>query len=138
MKLTSMKPIAFKIIPILLIVILCSEYIESATVSERGAEPETFDVDAEDAEMNRAIKQARDTIQIFLKRLVTRKPNQTHFSVKKPFPVGKDGENEHIWIDDLRYDGKRLHGRISNTPVDLRSPSREIRFHFYRRKFLIG
>ena len=39
--------------------------------------------------MNRAIKQARNTIENFLKQLGSSKPNQTHFSVKKPFLVGK-------------------------------------------------
>jgi len=106
---------------ILVAVILASSHTESATVSEREAEPGTVEVDAGDPEMNAAIQQARKTIQTFLQQLLAPKPNQTHFSVKKPFPVGKDGENEHIWIDDLRYDGKRLHGRISNTPVDMRS-----------------
>lgn len=90
---------------------------ESATINERTGEPETFIVGSEDPEMNRAIKRARDTVDSFVKQLVSRRPSQTHFSVKKPFPLGKDPENEHIV--DLRYDGKRLHGKIGNTPVNI-------------------
>ena len=116
-----MNSIVLKFLGIVLIVTLASSHVESAEVTERQSEPDTVTVDAEDAEMNAAIKRARESVQTFLKYLVARKPNQTHFSVKKPFPVGNDGGNEHLWINDLRYDGKQLYGRISNTPVDLRS-----------------
>ena len=117
-----MKEIVFtNFLPILLVIVFSGSHLESATVSERGREPETFNVGSEDPEMNQAIKRARDSVQSFLKQLVAPKQNQSHFSVKKPFPFGKDGENEHIWVNSLRYDGTRLHGKISNTPVDLKN-----------------
>ena len=32
----------------------------------------------------------------------------------------EDGKVEHIWLSGVRYDGKRLHGRVGNAPVDLK------------------
>ena len=86
-------------------------------VLHREGEPDVTSVDSDDVEMNAAISQAQQATNIFLGVLAAPKPNQTDFSAKRPYPT-KAG-NEHIWISHLSYDGKLLHGKVGDDPVNI-------------------
>ena len=89
------------------------------SVVHREGEPDVISVDSADAEMNTAISQARQTVDDFLRVLATPKPNQTDFSAKRPYPTKNGSGDEHIWISHLTYDGKLLHGRVGDDPVNI-------------------
>jgi uncharacterized protein YegJ (DUF2314 family) len=97
----------------------CSPTSTDSSVIRREGEPDVMSVDSKDAEMNAAIKQAQQTSTNFLSVLVAPKTNQTDFSVKRPYTT-KDGKSvEHIWISEVSYDGKLLHGKIGDEPVNI-------------------
>lgn len=62
--------------------------------------------------MNAAIAKAKATVPQFIKVLRSPGKHQTDFSIKYPY---KDGDKvEHMWINDLTYDGKTFHGTVGN------------------------
>ena len=97
----------------------CKRQESSFSKWQRTGEPDVTAVKADDAEMNTAIWEAKQTRQQFLKTLVAPKPNQTDFSVKRPYPTQGRASLEHIWVSALSYDGQQLHGRISDVPVNI-------------------
>ena len=82
-----------------------------------NAEPESFDVPHNHAQMHRAVLQARRTVGTFIAALQHPSPGQQDFEVKKAFRQGN--EVEHLWLSDVRFSGNRFHGRIDNTPTKI-------------------
>ena len=71
-------------------------------------------VDRADPKMNAAIDKARSTVQTFIAALNAPKPDQSSFTVKMPFV---DGEKvEHMWLNNVNYDGTHFHGTVNNDP----------------------
>ncbi len=68
----------------------------------------------DDPEMNAAIQEAQDTLDVFISNLNAPKPSQTYFSIKARFPTDDSGGYEHIWLDDISYDGTVFNGIIGN------------------------
>jgi uncharacterized protein YegJ (DUF2314 family) len=66
----------------------------------------------------KAVAEARRTVPEFLSTLQSPAPGQRAFAVK--IALVEDGAHEHIWLGDLRYDGKLIHGSVSNEPVDVK------------------
>jgi uncharacterized protein YegJ (DUF2314 family) len=87
-------------------------------VVKRDGQPDMVRVKSEDAKMNAAVQQARDSLQVFLEALKSPKGNQSHFAVKKRFPLEGDA-GEHIWLIEPSYDGRNIHGKVNNKPVDV-------------------
>ena len=76
-------------------------------------------VDVDDPEMAAAEKQARESLDDFIKAMQNPEPNQSDFSVKHSF---KDGEaNEHMWITDLTYVQGKFSGILGNEPALVRN-----------------
>jgi uncharacterized protein YegJ (DUF2314 family) len=97
----------------------CSCKDAGQSVVHREGEPDVINVDSNDAEMNAAISQARHTTGEFLRILAAPKPNQTDFSAKREYPTKNGLGGEHIWISDLSYDGKLLHGKVGDDPANI-------------------
>jgi uncharacterized protein YegJ (DUF2314 family) len=97
----------------------CGRKAAEQSVVHREGEPDVINVDSDDAEMNAAISQARHTTDEFLRVLAAPKPNQTDWSVKREYPTKTGSGGEHIWISDLTYDGKLLHGKVGDDPVNI-------------------
>ena len=79
-----------------------------------NAEPESFDVKNNHAQMHRAVIQARKTVATFITALQHPLAGQQDFEVKKAFRHGN--EVEHLWLSDVRFSGNRFHGRVDNVP----------------------
>ncbi|HJT80384.1 MAG TPA: DUF2314 domain-containing protein [Chthoniobacterales bacterium] len=78
-----------------------------------------FNVEDSDKTMKRAVDQAQRSLGFFIAALKANKPDDSEFAIKKGFT---DGDNvEHLWINELRWDGKNFHGKIDNRPVDVRN-----------------
>jgi uncharacterized protein YegJ (DUF2314 family) len=71
-------------------------------------------VSENDPKMNAAIDKARASVGTFIAALQSPKPGQTGFNVKKKFEDG--GKVEHIWLDQVTYDGTNFEGIIANDP----------------------
>jgi uncharacterized protein YegJ (DUF2314 family) len=98
----------------------CNRNSVDSRVVHREGEPDVISVDSDDAEMNAAIAQARQTTGAFLQVLAAPKPNQSDFSAKRPYPTSSDrASQEHIWIPHLTYDGKLLHGKVGDEPLNI-------------------
>ena len=102
---------------VLLIVLALSGYGDGNVV-KRDGQPDMVRVKSDDAKMNAAVQQARDSLNVFLEVLKSPKGNQSSFAVKKKFQLAADA-GEHIWLIDLSYDGRNIHGKVNNEPVDV-------------------
>lgn len=71
-----------------------------------------------DPDMEKAVAEARRTFPQFLSALQSPAPNQRAFAVKVAFVEGK--AIEHIWLGEVRYDGKLIHGLVGNEPVNVK------------------
>ena len=71
-----------------------------------------------DKAMERAVHQAQRTLGKFMAALTSPKPGQTGFAVKKRCIEGE--KCEHIWLTDVRFDGRVLRGKVDNNPVDMK------------------
>jgi len=90
-----------------------------ATKTERQGQPDIYNVDDGDKEMNDAIKKSRQTFDNFLTAFKKQKSNQTGFSVKMPFST-KDGA-EHIWLVNIESTNGQLFGQVDNVPENVSS-----------------
>lgn len=97
----------------------CNRKSADQRVVHRDGHPDVVNVGSEDADMNAAIAEARHTTDAFLQILTSPKTNQTDFSAKRPYRTKDGSGNEHIWISDLSYDGKLLHGTVGDKPLNI-------------------
>lgn len=87
------------------------------TKSERAGQPDIYNVDDSDKEMNDAIKKSRQTFGKFLSAFENQNGNQSGFSVKMPFPT-KEGA-EHIWLVNIELKDGKLFGQVGNVPENV-------------------
>ncbi|MEO6788313.1 MAG: DUF2314 domain-containing protein, partial [Chthoniobacteraceae bacterium] len=80
-----------------------------------GVQPEIFRIGDKDAQMRRAVREARRTVGVFIAAIKSPAKGQHDFEVKKPFI--KDGEVEHLWLSGVEFSGNRFHGRVDNRPA---------------------
>ena len=79
------------------------------------------DVDPNDPAMNAAIAKARKTLNEFWSAYKTPKPGDSFFLKVKI----TSGDNvEHIWLNNIKRNGARISGNISNDPVKVMSIKR--------------
>jgi uncharacterized protein YegJ (DUF2314 family) len=83
----------------------------------RSGEPDLITVSNDDAGMNAAIRKARETIGVFIKHRSDPNFSKASFSIKVRYEEA--GKVEHIWLDDVTFDGKLFHGVIGNVPVEI-------------------
>lgn len=67
----------------------------------------------DDADIKAAITRAQETLPAFLETLQKPAPNQRQFMVRAIFPA-KDAPQQILWVTDLSYDGKLLHGKVDD------------------------
>lgn len=85
-----------------------------------------IDVDDDDKGMNEAMAQARKEFPAFWKAVSADRKNEepelVPAMVKAEFSdKGKEDEGEHLWIDEVSYDGKMISGVVASEPADLKS-----------------
>jgi len=79
-----------------------------------GGQPEIFRIEDRDAQMRRAVREARKSVGVFIAALQNPAKGQHDFEVKKPFV--ENGEVEHIWLAEVEFRGHRFHGLVDNHP----------------------
>jgi uncharacterized protein YegJ (DUF2314 family) len=79
----------------------------------------TYDYSDSDAAMNGAIEDARESYPQFLATFrAAPTGSRGAFMVKVGLPTSEGGP-EHIWVEDLRFEGQQLVGVLANEPADL-------------------
>jgi uncharacterized protein YegJ (DUF2314 family) len=70
-----------------------------------------------DEVFNAAIKRARETLPDFIARLQAAAPGEA-FSVRARFQI-PDGGGEHMWLDEVTFDGTHFHGKLSDDAYNI-------------------
>ncbi len=91
---------------------------EARSAVRRHGEPDYVRIEERDKAMDRAVQKARKSIGSFIEALRSPGAAQRHFAVKKPFVQGD--KIEHIWLDQVTYDGSVFHGTVNNEPEDIK------------------
>jgi uncharacterized protein YegJ (DUF2314 family) len=86
---------------------------------QRQGEPDIYNVESDDKEMNEAIKKSRLTFDDFLTTFKNKKRSQSNFSVKMPFPTNYGAE--HIWLVNIESKDGKLFGQVDNVPESVTS-----------------
>lgn len=89
----------------------------SGGVIRRAGKPDCVIV-TNDKAMERAVQKARRTVNKLIVVLRSPKANQSRFAVKKPFLEGD--KVEHIWVNEISFDGRVFHGKIDNIPLHIK------------------
>lgn len=103
---------AFLISAALLLVVSCGG---------SDAEDNVVAVHADDTAMKAAIEKARATVGTFQEALRSPSASRSAFSLKARFEEGD--VVEHMWLDDVSFDGKAFSGAVNNDPEELRNVS---------------
>jgi uncharacterized protein YegJ (DUF2314 family) len=105
-------------------ILLLSACDNKPDVVKRDGEPDYFRVNDHSA-MDAAITRAKNEISTFREALADQAAEGSYFSIKKPFPYFKDGEEhqEHIWIQEVQLTEDGFAGFIGNAPVDTKEVS---------------
>lgn len=89
---------------------------QDPSVVRRAGKPDY--VRATDSQMlDRAVAKAKQTYREMVDALANPQPQHTSHAVKKPFAT-PSGSTEHIWINDITWDGSVFRGTVNNDPVD--------------------
>lgn len=72
----------------------------------------------DDAVLTKATGDARSTIQNFISRLASPKPNYRYLVKAR---IEADGHVEHVWLEPVRYENGVFRGSIANAPVKITS-----------------
>ena len=117
-----MKTSSFIIIVSLLV---CALYAQEKNtpagdgVIRRAGEPDCYRITDDNKPMAEAVQKARNTTKKFIAALRSPKNNQSRFAIKKPFIEGD--KVEHLWVNEVTFDGKVFHGKVDNEPVDIKA-----------------
>lgn len=103
--------------PTLILLLVGAGCGKPASEPEPTANPEVTDVSENDAEMNRAMQQARDTIADFVERLKAPPSPDTIVRLEAQFEGG--GNTEYIWLRDVAAADGSFSGTIADAPVDV-------------------
>lgn len=104
--------------PMLTLMLLCAGCARSTSDSEPPPDADVTDVSENDVEMNRAMQQARDTIQDFVERLKAPPAKDQTIRLEASFEGG--GNTEYIWLRDVAYGDGSFSGTVGDAPVDTR------------------
>lgn len=87
--------------------------------TQREGEPDIYNLDSDDKQMNEAITESRLTFDDFLTAFKNKKANQSDFSIKMPFPTSYG--TEHIWLVNIELKDGKVFGQVGNVPENITS-----------------
>jgi uncharacterized protein YegJ (DUF2314 family) len=90
----------------------------SGGVIRREGEPDCVQITEDNKAMDRAVQKAQKTVKKFIAAIRSPKASQSRFAIKKPFVEGD--KVEHIWLNEVSFDGSLFHGKVDNEPVDIK------------------
>jgi uncharacterized protein YegJ (DUF2314 family) len=102
------------VLPLLLLPVLGAAQDAPRPTQARG---DVYDVPQDDAAMASAIARARVTLPVFHRYLEQVADGEADAKLKAQFEQG--GVVEHMWIGDVRFDGRVYRGVLESRPMDL-------------------
>jgi uncharacterized protein YegJ (DUF2314 family) len=69
----------------------------------------------DDSRMKAAVVDARASVDSFIEAIQSPGPGQSGFTIKAAIAAGSD--TEHIWLDNVRYDGEFFQGGLDSQPT---------------------
>ncbi|HEY3663835.1 MAG TPA: DUF2314 domain-containing protein [Chthoniobacterales bacterium] len=87
--------------------------------SKTPGPPGYANVPQDDKAIDAAVDRAQKSLGLFIAALKKKRDGDERFEIKKGFDDGQ--QVEHIWVDQLTWDGKLFHGRINNKPLDVKN-----------------
>lgn len=87
--------------------------------ADNGTESALYSVSEDDAEMNKAIEIAKQTLPTFDSALKSKSPSYYYFALKAKFDV-EEG-TEHIWLSAINTEDGQYKGVIDNVPKSIRN-----------------
>ncbi|OXB16261.1 YegJ family protein [Flavobacterium reichenbachii] len=103
-----------KKITLILFVLFALTSCKNSDKIERKDQPDIYNVQKEDHEMNKAIAEAKKTLPEFYKALENNNPDYNAFAIKVRFDAGNDAE--HMWINGLFKKNEDYFGIVDNLP----------------------
>lgn len=110
-----MRPMLFFVFATALSLTSCGQQ----KINDREGEPDIYNTDSDDKEMNEAIGKSRATFNDFATAFDSKKRSLSYFSVKMPFPTERGAE--HIWLSEVTKTGGKFYGKIDNLPEEVTS-----------------
>ena len=98
-----------------LIILLMSPPLFADSFTEKAKKDRTVEMSDEDPAMQKAMERARAGLDDFLKKARSPLPDTDQYSVK--VRVSEGGNQEYLWVSDLKSQGDLWSGRIDNLPV---------------------
>lgn len=84
--------------------------------TEREGEPDVYNVEESNSQMNNAIKEANAKINDFKVALESKNPDYEFFAIKQRFETS--GGGEHMWIQDIKMVNSDFVGILGNEPLE--------------------
>src|SRR5690606_8504564 len=98
---------------LLAVIILSAALVQPAWAQKGGYEPDPIvEFSEEDAAMNAAIANARETYPQFLAAFRAASARDADNFMVKVGMATSDGGEEHIWVSNLSREGERLFGQL--------------------------
>ena len=108
----------FYLLSIMILVGCISCNNHPTTIIERKGEPSIYSVQTNDAEMNRAMLTAIQTLDSFKEALLSKNKDYKFFALKSRF-ITSNG-SEHIWLRDIIIKDKKYVGIVANLPESIK------------------
>lgn len=105
-----------RLLAIVAVVLLCSIFAgcsDKQKEARKAAMLELMRGNTADPDMAAAIAKGKATVGEFLEALQHPKPGQSDFLVRAIFPA-EGGKQQILWVAQLTYDGKVLHGKADD------------------------
>src|SRR5262249_46214802 len=83
-----------------------------------GSEEKVMGAHADDEELNAARARAQRALAKLKPRMTPRPPDLDHLLVKAPFTTRTNGV-EWMWVEIVRWEGKKLSGILQNDPYEV-------------------
>lgn len=90
----------------------------SGGVIQREGEPCCSRITEDNKAMDRAVQTAQKSVKKFIAAIRSPQASQSRFAIKKPFVEGD--KVEHLWLNEVSFDGSLFHGKVDNEPVDIK------------------
>ncbi len=90
----------------------------SGGIIQREGEPCCARITEDNKAMDRAVQSAQKSVKKFIAAIRSPKASQSRFAIKKAFVEGD--KVEHLWLNEVSFDGQLFHGKVDNEPVDIK------------------
>lgn len=96
----------------------CNNSPSAKDLNVAPEEPDVINIAPDDADMNKAIRNANTHFYRFREALADTNNNYSDFAIKMRFQIGQES-GEHIWLNNIIQKDSVYYGIVSNVPVNI-------------------